>query len=67
MQPYPIHMDCAISAAGILALESPAEIGRQAALGLTPRPGTPEELGAQVKADYAGWTPIIKAAGIKLD
>lgn len=30
-------------------------------------PGTPEELGAFVKAELAKWTPIIKAAGIKAD
>ncbi len=53
--------------AAMWTLKQPDFLEKQAALGLTPRPGTPEELGAQVKADIARWTPIIKAAGIKLD
>ena len=56
-----------LSAAALWTLKQPDFLEKQAALGLTPRPGTPEELAAQVKADIARWTPIIKAAGIKLD
>jgi tripartite-type tricarboxylate transporter receptor subunit TctC len=36
-------------------------------LGLFPNTSTPEELAADVKADIARWTPIIKAAGLKAD
>ena len=35
--------------------------------GNTPSPGTPAELGALLKDDLARWTPIIKAAGIRLE
>lgn len=56
-----------LSNAALWTLKQPDFLEKQAALGLTPRPGTPEELAAQVKADIARWTPIIKAAGIKLD
>lgn len=56
-----------LSAAALWTLKQPDFLEKQAALGLTPRPGTPEELAAQVKADIARWTPIIRAAGIKLD
>jgi tripartite-type tricarboxylate transporter receptor subunit TctC len=53
--------------AAMWALKQPDVLEKQAALGLVPRPGSPEELGAQVKADIAKWTPLVRAAGIKLD
>jgi tripartite-type tricarboxylate transporter receptor subunit TctC len=53
--------------AAMWALKQPDFLEKQAALGLVPRPGSPEELGAQVKADIARWTPLVRAAGIKLD
>jgi len=56
-----------LNAAAIWALKQPDFLQKQASLGLVPRPSTPEELGAQVKADIARWTPLVKAAGIKLD
>jgi len=56
-----------LNAAALWALKQPDFLEKQAALGLVPRPSTPEELGAQVKADIARWTPLVKAAGIKLD
>ncbi|MSQ52148.1 MAG: tripartite tricarboxylate transporter substrate binding protein [Betaproteobacteria bacterium] len=56
-----------LSDAALWTLKQPDFLAKQAALGLTPRPGTPDELAAQVKADIARWTPIIRAAGIKLD
>ncbi len=56
-----------LSNAAMWTLKQPDFLEKQAALGLTPCPGTPEELAAQVKADIARWTPIIRAAGIKLD
>ena len=40
---------------------------RLAARGADPAPGTPEQLAAQLRADYAKWGPIVKAAGVKLD
>ena len=67
----PANMQPAVVArlnnAAMWTLKQPDFLEKQAALGLTPRPGTAEELGAQVKEDIARWTPIIKAAGIKLD
>ncbi len=56
-----------LNAAALWALKQPDFLEKQASLGLVPRPSTPEELGAQVKADIARWTPLVKAAGIKLD
>ncbi len=35
--------------------------------GLEPAGGTPEALGARVKRELAGWTRVVKAAGIKAD
>ncbi len=56
-----------LNAAALWALKQPDFLEKQASLGLVPRPSTPEELGAQVKEDIARWTPLVKAAGIKLD
>ena len=56
-----------LNAAALWALKQPDFLEKQAALGLVPRPSTPEELGAQVKEDIARWTPLVKAAGIRLD
>ena len=35
--------------------------------GADPAPGTPEQLAAQLKADYTKWGLVVKAAGVKLD
>jgi tripartite-type tricarboxylate transporter receptor subunit TctC len=35
--------------------------------GLTPAPGTPEELGEYLRAEIARWTKVVKAAGISLN
>ena len=40
---------------------------RLTARGADPAPGTPEQLAATVKADYAKWGAVVKAAGVKLD
>jgi tripartite-type tricarboxylate transporter receptor subunit TctC len=56
-----------LNAAALWALKQPDFLEKQAALGLVARPSTPEELGALVKSDIAKWTPLVKAAGIKLD
>jgi len=63
----PVAVVARLNSAAMWTLKQPDFLEKQAALGLTPRPGSAEELGAQVKADIARWTPIIKAAGIKLD
>jgi tripartite-type tricarboxylate transporter receptor subunit TctC len=63
--PQPVVMR--LNAAALWALKQPDFLEKQAMLGLVPRPSTPEELGAQVKADIAKWTPLVKQAGIKLD
>ena len=56
-----------LNAAALWALKQPDFLEKQAALGLVPRPSTPEELAAQVKADIARWTPLVKAAGIHIE
>ena len=35
--------------------------------GADPQPGTPEQVAERVKADYAKWGAVVKAAGVKLD
>ena len=35
--------------------------------GIIAATSTPEQLGAMLREDIARWTPIIKAAGLKLD
>ena len=40
---------------------------RLIARGADPAPGTPEQLAAMVKTDYAKWGVVVKAAGVKLD
>jgi tripartite-type tricarboxylate transporter receptor subunit TctC len=40
---------------------------RLAVLGLQPIPGSPEEHAAEIKAEFARWTPIIKATGMRVD
>ncbi len=40
---------------------------RMTAIGIDPIGGTPEELGAQLRADLARWTRVAKTAGIKAD
>jgi len=37
------------------------------ALGMTPSPSTPEELDAQIRADFALWGGVVKRAGVKAD
>jgi tripartite-type tricarboxylate transporter receptor subunit TctC len=41
--------------------------GRLEVAGLAARGGTPEDLGALIKAELAQWRPVIAAAGIKAD
>jgi tripartite-type tricarboxylate transporter receptor subunit TctC len=40
---------------------------RLTARGAEPLPGTPEQLGAILKADYNRWGPVVKSSGVKLD
>jgi tripartite-type tricarboxylate transporter receptor subunit TctC len=56
-----------LNAAALWALEQADFREKQAALGLVPRPSSPEELALQLKNDIARWTPLVRAAGIKLD
>ena len=37
------------------------------AMGAEPAPSTPEELGAQLKADIEMWTKLVKAANVKIE
>jgi len=36
-------------------------------LGLEPIPSSPQEHAAQIKAEFARWTPIIKVTGMRID
>jgi len=56
-----------LNAAARWALAQPDTREKLLSLGLTPNPSTPEELAADLKADLAKWTPLIRAAGLKLD
>lgn len=48
------------------ALKSPAMTERFKLIGEEAAPGTPEEYGAVIKADFAKWKNVIESAGIKL-
>ena len=47
------------------ALQSPELIAQFRVQGYEPIGGTPEEMSAQIKADVARWTKIIRDAGIQ--
>ncbi len=48
-------------------LEAPETLAEIKALGLVPKPMTPEEFGAFMRDDMKRWPPIIAAAGIKAE
>ncbi len=48
-------------------LTDPAVRDRLAVLGIEPTSGTPEQFTQQISKDLAGYGPIVKAAGIKLE
>jgi len=49
------------------AVASPDLIARFSGLGLDPRPGTPEEMGAYLKSEIDKWGKVIRAAGVKAE
>jgi tripartite-type tricarboxylate transporter receptor subunit TctC len=51
----------------VAAVNAPAVKDRLGSLGASPIGGAPQELDAQIHADYDKWGPIIKAAGIKAE
>jgi tripartite-type tricarboxylate transporter receptor subunit TctC len=51
----------------VLVLKDPEVRQRLAVLGIEPVGNTPEEYGAQIRADIEKWRPVVKAAGIKLE
>ena len=56
-----------VHAAAVKALATPAVKERFASLGVQPVGNTPEQWGAEIRADLARWAKVIKAAGIKAE
>jgi len=56
-----------VHAAAVKALATPAVKERFASLGVQPVGNTPGEWGAEIRADLARWSQVIKAAGIKAE
>ena len=56
-----------VHAAAVKALSTPAVRERFASLGVQPVGNTPEQWGAEIRADLARWAKVIKAAGIKVE
>jgi tripartite-type tricarboxylate transporter receptor subunit TctC/uncharacterized membrane protein YkvA (DUF1232 family) len=54
-----------LNAASVTALRQPATRERLESLGLTPAPGSPEELARLVRAELERWAKIAKAANLK--
>jgi tripartite-type tricarboxylate transporter receptor subunit TctC len=48
-------------------LATPNVRKRLEVLGLEPIPSSPQEHAAQIKAEFARWTPIIKVTGMRID
>jgi tripartite-type tricarboxylate transporter receptor subunit TctC len=57
----------AVRAAVVDALNAPVVRAKLAAQIMEPIPSTPEEFRARIDADIARWTPVIKAANIKVN
>lgn len=51
----------------VVVLKDPDVLRRLAVLGIEPVGNTPEEYGAQIRADIERWRPVVKASGIKLE
>src|SRR3954470_12360687 len=56
-----------VHAAAVKALATPVVKERFASLGVQPVGNTPEQWGAEIRADLARWAKVIKAAGIKVE
>jgi tripartite-type tricarboxylate transporter receptor subunit TctC len=56
-----------VHAAAVKALATPVVKERFASLGVQPVGNTPEQWGAEIRADLARWAKVIKAANIKVE
>jgi len=56
-----------VHAAAVKALATPTVKERFASLGVQPVGNTPEQWGAEIRADLARWAKVIKAANIKVE
>jgi len=56
-----------VHAAAVKALATPVVKERFASLGVQPVGNTPEQWGAEIRADLERWSKVIKAAGIKVE
>jgi tripartite-type tricarboxylate transporter receptor subunit TctC len=63
----PPHIVTRLNRELLAILDKPDVRERLSALGLEPIGSTPEAHAAHIKAEFARWTPIIKATGMKLD
>jgi len=63
--PHAIVMRLNTELHAILAMPNTRE--RLAALGLEPVRTSPEEHAAEIKTEFARWTPITKATGMRID
>jgi tripartite-type tricarboxylate transporter receptor subunit TctC len=57
----------ALNAAFARALENPAVRSRMAELGAAPLGGTPEQMGAHVRAEVARWAEVVRRQGIRAE
>ncbi len=56
-----------LNAAFARALENPAVRSRMAELGAAPLGGTPEQMGAHVRAEVARWAEVVRRQGIRAE
>jgi len=56
-----------LNAGFVAALKDPAIQKSVRVLGMTPAPSTPEEFAKRIRADYARWGKVVKAAGVKAE
>ena len=56
-----------LNAAAVQGAKAPEFIKRMTDLGYSIIPGSPEEMAANLKAEVARWTPIVKASGAQVD
>lgn len=54
-----------LNAAIVAALADPAVLERIRLLGAVPMPGTPEEFGRFIRAEYEKWAKVVAESGAK--
>jgi tripartite-type tricarboxylate transporter receptor subunit TctC len=57
----------ALNAAFAQALQNPAVRARMMELGATPLGGTPDQMGAHVRAEAARWAEVVRRQGIRAE